>query len=120
MKATGIHDQTNQENVSPDAASHDSCQGAALQLVPPTPVGTAPMQAAAMSVAAKGQQTLAGTWAAPLPAAGRTVVKQRVQQAAMMRERSWTPLGARMPLSPALPPSSVKPTTARGGMLPLH
>lgn len=70
MKATGIHDQTNQENVSPDAASHDSCQGAALQLVPPTPVGTAPMQAAAMSVAAKGQQTLAGTWAAPLPAAG--------------------------------------------------
>lgn len=62
---------------------------------------------------------LTGDRAAHLTA-GRTVVKQRVQQAAMMRERSWTPLGARMPLSPALPPSSIKPTTARGGMLPLH
>lgn len=70
MKAKHTCDGGNQENVSPEGTSQDSCQGAVLHLVPPTPAGTAPMQAAAMSVAAHGQQPVAGRWAAPIPAEG--------------------------------------------------
>ena len=69
-KAKHAHGHSDQENQSPEAITHDSCQGAVLQLVPPTPLGTAPMQAAAMSVAAKGRQALPGGWAAPLPVEG--------------------------------------------------
>lgn len=43
-------------------------------------------------------------------------MKQKVQQAAMMQEHSWTPLGTQMPASAALPPSSAKPLTARSAM----
>lgn len=76
MKAKDAHGHSDQENQSPDATSHDSCQGAVLQLVPPTPHGTAPMRAAAMSVAAKGSQ--AGVWAAPLPVEGAPCFKPNV------------------------------------------
>lgn len=59
-----------QENHTPEATSLHNCQAALLQLVPPTPAGTAPMQAAAVSVAAKGQQAVLGKWIAPVPAEG--------------------------------------------------
>ena len=39
-----------QENISPNVAASSSAQ---LDLIPPTPMGTAPMQAAAASVAAE-------------------------------------------------------------------
>lgn len=73
MKAGPKPNQADQENVSPSLQSVDRCQGAGLQLVPPTPICPAPLQAAAQSVAAKGRQTLAGKWAAPLPPEGETL-----------------------------------------------
>ena len=53
MRTAAERNTADQENVSPNAAASMSCQDAELQLVPPTPVGTAPMQAAAVSVAAR-------------------------------------------------------------------
>lgn len=49
--------------------------------------------------------------------AGKTAMKQKVQQAAKLHERSWTPLGVRMPANASLPPSSAKPMSTRGGVL---
>lgn len=37
-------------------------------------------------------------------------MKASVQQAAMLREQSWTPGGARMPLRLAMAPTTVKPS----------
>lgn len=70
MKAKDAQSHSDQENLTPDAKQHDSCQAAVLQLAPPTPMGGAPMHAAAMSVAAKGHHQLTGSWAAPVPAEG--------------------------------------------------
>ena len=53
MRTVTETNTADQENASPNGAASVSCQDAGLQLVPPTPVGTAPMQAAAASVAAR-------------------------------------------------------------------
>lgn len=53
MRAVTARAQGNQENVSPSSAVSTGCRDARLHLVPPTPVGTAPLQAAAASVANK-------------------------------------------------------------------
>ncbi|DBA67964.1 TPA: hypothetical protein ACH3X2_014002 [Trebouxia sp. C0005] len=100
-----------QENVTPTAGTSSSRQEARLHLVPPTPLSTAPMQAAAVSVAAKRDVLQERTWSALTPSQGGTAMKASVHQAAMVREHKWTPGGARMPLKVAMPPSTVRPTT---------
>lgn len=53
MQTVAARAQGDQENVSPSGATSTGFRHARLQLVPPTPVGTAPLQAAAASVATK-------------------------------------------------------------------
>lgn len=53
MQRVTVRDSDEQENVRPNGAVRAGHQDARLQLFPPTPVGTAPLQAAAASVAAK-------------------------------------------------------------------
>lgn len=53
MQTVADRARGDQENVSPKGAVSTGCQDARLHLVPPTPVGTAPLQAAAVSVANK-------------------------------------------------------------------
>ena len=88
MKAKDARSHSDQENLIPDA-KHDGCQGVVLQLAPPTPVGRAPMHAAAMSVAAKGQHQLAGSWAAPIPTEGAPSLHgQKVRRQKSLLEES--------------------------------
>lgn len=53
MQTVSARAQGDQENVIPSGAVSPGCRDARLYLVPPTPVGTAPLQAAAASLAAK-------------------------------------------------------------------
>lgn len=64
MHAARTAEAVGQENVSPDSA-HSGRQDAILRLFPPTPLGIAPMQAAAASVAAKHTVPRDHAWSAP-------------------------------------------------------
>ncbi|KAL0045599.1 hypothetical protein WJX82_010928 [Trebouxia sp. C0006] len=111
MQPAPANGAVGQENVTPTAGTSSNRQEARLHLVPPTPLSTAPMQAAAVSVAATRNALQERTWSALTPSQGGTAMKASVHQAAMVREHKWTPGGARMPLKLAMPPSTVRPTT---------
>lgn len=111
MQPASASGAVGQENITPTAGTSNSRQEARLHLVPPTPLSTAPMQAAAVSVAAKRNVLQERSWSALTPSQGGTAMKASVHQAAMVREHKWTPGGARMPLKLAMPPSTVRPTT---------
>lgn len=110
MQKHSAHQWDEQENVSPNVGPDSNAQ---LPLVPPTPVGIAPMQAATASVAAK-KAASRKKWSALTPSKGGTAMKASVQQAAKVREHNWTPGGARMPLRLAIPSSTARPTTRAG------
>ncbi|DBA75138.1 TPA: hypothetical protein ACH3X1_010457 [Trebouxia sp. C0004] len=111
MQPASANETVGQENITPTAGTSSSRQEARLHLVPPTPLSTAPMQAAAVTVAAKSNMLQERTWSALTPSQGGTAMKASVHQAAMVREHKWTPGGACMPFKLAMPPSTVRPTT---------
>ena len=67
QKHTAQQAENGQENVSPNVGPSSNAQ---LPLVPPTPVGTAPMQAAAASVAAN-KAVSRKQWSALTPPKGK-------------------------------------------------
>ncbi len=72
MQQASANEAVGQENVTPTAGTSTSRQEARLHLVPPTPLSTAPMQAAAVSVAAKSNVLQEHTWSALMPSQGIT------------------------------------------------
>jgi len=72
MQPASANKAVGQENVIPTAGTSSSRQEARLHLVPPTPLSTAPTQAAAASVAAKRNVLQERTWSALTPSQGIT------------------------------------------------
>ncbi|KAL3133801.1 hypothetical protein ABBQ32_008277 [Trebouxia sp. C0010 RCD-2024] len=111
MQTVADRARGDQENVSPKGAVSTGCQDARLHLVPPTPVGTAPLQAAAVSVANKRSALTPRVRSGFDTMQGGSALKASVHQAALVREHNWTPGGALMPLRLAIPPSTIKAST---------